>query len=302
MLLGGDKNNMNISTLLSGIPRLRQIVTKPTHKFKVLDVLLTNLHQAYAVPIIVPPVSPDDPLKGVPSDHSTPLAVPLSGQNLHQAREYVTKVTRPMPDSGIREFGQWITTEDWSCIVNDANPSEQVTAFENLVQSKMDAIFPQKSVKLSPNYDKPFMTSDLKKLDRKVKREYRKHSKSAKYLRLKEIYDRKYQQAATSYLEKSVWSLKNDDPGKAYKNLKKLGAQPGDFQDEGTFTLQSHQDENLSIAESTERIAQHFASISQQYPPLNHELLPASVKTKLDNVTEDEVPILTEEEVWKKIN
>ena len=40
----------------------------------------------------------------------------------------------------------------------------------------------------------------------------------------------------------------------------------------------------------------------QQYPPLNHELLPASVKTKLANVTEEEVPILTEEEVWKKIS
>ena len=166
----------------------------------------------------------------------------------------------------------------------------------------MNAIFPQKSVKISLNFDKPFMTSDLKKLDRQVKREYRKHSKSAKYLRLKEVYDRKYQQAATSYLEKNVWSLKNDDPGKAYKNLKKLGAQPGDYQDEGTFTLPSHQDENLSIEESTERIAQHFASISQQYPPLNHELLPASVKTKLANVTEEEVPILTEEEVWKKIS
>ena len=73
-------------------------------------------------------------MKGVPSDHSTSLAVPLSAQNLNQAREYVTKVSRPMPDSGIREYGQWIITEDWSCIVDDANPSEHVAAFEKLVQ------------------------------------------------------------------------------------------------------------------------------------------------------------------------
>jgi hypothetical protein len=169
---GGDKNNLNISSIVSGIPRLRQIVSKPTHKFKVLDVILTNLSQAYAAPIIVPPVSPDNPLHGVPSDHSVPLAYPLSSDNISQTREYITRVSRPLPDSGIREFGQWITQEDWSCLMDDDNPTEQVSKFENLVQSKLNTIFPLKSVRLSPNYDKPFITSDLKKLDRKVKREY----------------------------------------------------------------------------------------------------------------------------------
>ena len=35
LVLGGDKNNLNLSALLSGIPRLRQIVTKNTYKNKV---------------------------------------------------------------------------------------------------------------------------------------------------------------------------------------------------------------------------------------------------------------------------
>ena len=137
------------------------------------------------------------------------------------------------------------------------------------------------------------MNSDLKKLDRKVKRENRKHYKSAKYIRLKKQYDEKYLKAATAYLDKNVRTLKTDDPGKAYKNLKKLGAQPGDLQEEGSFTLQSHSDENLSLEEATERIAQHFARISQDFPPLNPDLLPDSVKTKLANMNVDEIPILT---------
>jgi hypothetical protein len=66
VVMGGDKNNLNISTLLSGIPRLKQIVSKATHNFKILDVILTNLHAAYSVPIIAPPVPPDDPRCGVP--------------------------------------------------------------------------------------------------------------------------------------------------------------------------------------------------------------------------------------------
>ena len=45
--------------------------------------------------------------------------------------------------------------------------------------------------------------------------------------------------AAQDYLEKNVRSLKEDDPGKAYSCLKKMGAQPGDCSDEGSFSSPS---------------------------------------------------------------
>ena len=112
IILGGDKNNLNISVLLSSIPRLRQIVTQCTYKNKILYVILTNLHSAYSVPVIVPPVPADDPSDGAPSDHSTPVVYPRSGGDNSQSREYITRISRPLPESGIREFGQWITSED----------------------------------------------------------------------------------------------------------------------------------------------------------------------------------------------
>ena len=58
LVIGGDKNNLNLSPLLCGIPRIRQIVTRSTYKFKILDVILTNMHQLYSVPIIAPPYPP----------------------------------------------------------------------------------------------------------------------------------------------------------------------------------------------------------------------------------------------------
>ena len=51
---------------------MKQIVTQNTHKNKILDVIVTNMHALYGVPEIAPPVPPDDPACGVPSDHSTP--------------------------------------------------------------------------------------------------------------------------------------------------------------------------------------------------------------------------------------
>ena len=96
---------MNISPLLKGIPKLSQIVTKPTYKSKVLNIILTNLSNLYCVPIITPPVQPDDPQCGDPSDHSTHVAIPLAPDTLQQTREYVVKVTRPLPESGL--FRVW---------------------------------------------------------------------------------------------------------------------------------------------------------------------------------------------------
>ena len=123
--------------------------------------------------------------------------------------------------------------------------------------------FLKKTVRLNPYFDKPFITADLKKLDRQAKREYRKHQKSEKYKRLKESYDNKYKTAAADYLEKTVRSLKADAPGESYRCLKRMGAQPGDSTDEGSFTLLSHMEDNLTPEESIEKIASHFAEISQ---------------------------------------
>ena len=303
LVIGGDKNDLKISTLLSGIPRLRQIVTKYTHGRKILDVIMTNMSPLYGVPEIVQAVPPNNPLVGVASDHSTVVATPLAQDSVGRSRDYITRTYRPLPQSGVLEFGQWICTEDWRSITDMENPTQQVQEFENIVMSKLDSIFPQKSVRINPNVDKPFYTADLKKLDRQVKREYKKNFRSEKYWRLKKCYDDKYRKAAEDYLNKNVRSLKEDEPGKAYQSLKKLGAQPGDCSSvEGSFTLISHLEENLSTEESTERIAQHFAKISQEFPPLQTTLLPDEVKVKVTTESSAlDLPDISDYEVYRAI-
>ena len=169
-----------------------------------------------------------------------------------------------------------------------------------MLNKKLDTIFPQKNVKIKQNFDKPFITKELKILDRKAKREYRKNYKSEKYLSLKKIYDEKFRKAAQAYLDKNVRSLKEDDPGKAYQTLKKMSSQPGDCTEDNTFKLSSHVEDNLTDEQSIESIAEHFAQISQEYPPLNRNLLPDEVKAKLDNPTvPDELPSISAYDVYK---
>ena len=87
-------------------------------------------------------------------------------------------------------------------------------------------------------------------MDRKIKRESRKHRQSEKYLLLKKEFDVKLKKAARAYLDKNVRSLKEDDPGRAYQTLKKMAAQPGDGLEDNTFQLLNHIEDNLTPQQS----------------------------------------------------
>ena len=85
-----------------------------------------------------------------------------------------------------------------------------------------------------------------------------------------------------------------------YNILKKLGARPGDSEDHSTFTLPEH--EHIGIKEAAMKIADHFTSISREYPPLKEESLPERVKLKITNPEEkSKVPYLFEHDVFRLI-
>ena len=191
IIICGDKNKTSINPILALSHTLRQIVTKNTHGTSILDVIITNPHMFYHTPIIVPPVPADNPLTGSPSDHLVPLAIPIKSTNEIITREYKTKHYRPLPESRIIEFGQWITNEDWEIIPSNSEVTEQVGCFQKLLEEKIKDTFPVKTVRFSPS-DKPWITSELKKLAKKRKKEYRKFGKSEKYYKLKLLFDEKF--------------------------------------------------------------------------------------------------------------
>ena len=299
IFVGGDKNKMDITSILSSNLKLKQIVNTPTRKHEILDVLITNLFPYYNAPTIIPPVQPDTPGQGVPSDHSVPLCVPHTDPHNPPARVYKTVVSRPLPDSKIREFGQWITSEQWEDVIGEDCPSKQVELFENAMNTRLDLYFPTKVTKIGIG-DKPYITAELKALKRRRMREWRKHGKSDKYLRLKTEFDDKLEKAAGSYLRKNVDSLKNTNPGQAYRILMKMGAQPGECDQAGSFTLPNH--EHLEVNEAAEQIAEYFSKISREFPPLNVEELPERVTLKLSSPeSESLIPNIDEHEVYRNI-
>ena len=60
------------------------------------------------------------------------------------SNEYKTKISRPLPESGIKMFGQWIINENWDCVDPKSNPSTQAYELQKLLETKLDEISPTK--------------------------------------------------------------------------------------------------------------------------------------------------------------
>ena len=73
IIMGSDKNSMDIKPILNCGLKIRQVVDVPTRNGEILDIILTNIPQHYNSPVIIPPVPCDNPEDGVPSDHWVPV-------------------------------------------------------------------------------------------------------------------------------------------------------------------------------------------------------------------------------------
>ena len=101
---------------------------------------------------------------------------PLTTAILGLQAQYTVKTSRPLPDSGIREFGLLIIEEDRATVREEDSPEVQEAAFQDLLTKFVDRSCPTKTVKLRTQ-DKPHMTKELKTIHRQRTREYRNRGK-----------------------------------------------------------------------------------------------------------------------------
>ena len=172
LILGADKNNMDICPILNCGLRLRQVVSQFTRLDATLDIIILNLSGLYNSPVIVPPLQPDDPSKGKSSDHSVPVCTPHTDRYRPARRDYKIVNYRPLPDSSVLKFGSWIVSEKWDSVTGcplklwtpgsskRLSPSEQTIEFEKLVNNKLNQFCPTKQMKLG-SQDKAFITKEI---------------------------------------------------------------------------------------------------------------------------------------------
>ena len=152
----GDMNRL-VDTNLCRNNGLSQIVTFPTRGDATLDKIITNFSAYYLPP------QPFSPI-GL-SDHSAVSWFPNT--NLAKRRNAnITRTIRPMKDSGIREFGAWITQFDWSQVLETEGTIAKTDTFYEILQKGIDTHFPTREIKIHIS-DKPWMSSKTKDLIRR---------------------------------------------------------------------------------------------------------------------------------------
>ena len=104
------------------------------------------------------------------------------------------------------------------------------------------------------SHDLPYFTEKLRVLRRQRQREYRRHGRSEKYLRIKKTFDDSLLVAAHNYKEKIIAEVEEGKRGSAYKAIKRLGNDGSPYHD--GFEIPSHVESGLSSQQSAETLAE----------------------------------------------
>ena len=95
-----------------------------------------------------------------------------------------------MPQSGLHEYGRWLIQQSWNEIYTLGSLNKKVELFQKILMVKFNSVFPIKEYKVSSD-DKPWISKEIKMLDRQKCREFYKHKKSEKWNNLNEEYKQK---------------------------------------------------------------------------------------------------------------
>ena len=264
-ILAGDTNELKLDSILNLSPNLKQLVSSPTRldPERILDPIITDLSKYYQIPVVLPPLDNDPDKDGSPSDHLMPFMEPINSFNNNPARRKKVVTFRPMPRSGIEKMGKWIVNEDWSCVINSESAHDKATVLHNLMMKQLNFFLPEKTATFTSE-DQPWVTPEIKDIQRRKKREYSKKRKSPKWKRLNVQFEAKCNQAKTNYYNNIVMDLKNSAPGQWYSKLKRMSNHDQIKSEEVQVEEISH----LTNQEQADIIADNFSRISNDYKPL----------------------------------
>ena len=215
--IAGDTNELNLSPILSLSPNMVQIVQEPTRidpktgVKKILDPIIMSFSQYYQKPTILEPLDKDFDKIGEKSDHRIVLVRPIRVIDNDSARLTKTVKIRPLHKSGMVKMKTWLMDQSWTEVYEAETAHKKASVFQNLLVDQFDRFFPEKQKKISSD-DAPWMTTKLKKLDRKRKGVYHKQRKSEKWYQLDKDFKNAVKAEKKNFYKTMIADLKNKKP------------------------------------------------------------------------------------------
>ena len=226
------------------------------------------MHQWYHPPVPSEPLLKDHPGEAAPSDHLGNLLIPRTVSGIHATRLYRKIIVRPLSSSQIDVLGHWISLEQWDELGTSSDVDKQLQLFTEKVFTMLDAIAPEKEIKISLD-DPPWMNTRIKAIIRQRNREFDKNSKSEKWRKLMKKAKSMVKTAKKNFSENFISSLKETDPSTWMKRMNKLGMASFEKENAGwQFLTEERSNQSL-----TDGMADYFANISNNFPPVDASLL-----------------------------
>ena len=183
-ILGGDTNRLNLKSILNLSPKLKQLVQVPTrcNPDAILDTIISTLGMYYLSPCTMPPLDNDDDKDGKPSDHLIVLMRPINADE-PKRKSFKNITFRPLPESGLFQFGVWLKMQKWESVIGATSAHDKAKILQSLLIENLDKFLPQKTIRICSE-DQPWYTEKLKKMSRRMKREYTKNKKSESWKKM----------------------------------------------------------------------------------------------------------------------
>ena len=295
--IAGDTNDLKLTSILHLSPSLVQIVNQPTRidpktgKESIIDPIIMTLSSFYQEPEYLDPLDSDPESNGKKSDHKIIISRPITVINNKSVRQTRLLKLRPITDSAIQKFRDWIIDYPWDEVYQNESAHEKANNFQNTLLEKFQHFFPQKNVKFNSD-DSPWMTSKLKTMDRKRKRIYHKERCSKKWETLNKSFKKEVKLAKSVFYTNIVADLKQKKPSQWYSSLKRISS----FDQHKAEPIYVDQISSLSDQEQAEVIADHFSSIPNEYDPL----LKDDIEIPL--FSEADIPQFHPSEVWLNLS
>ena len=274
LVVCGDFNKLDVSNILHQL-NLTQVVEFPTHQQATLDLIMTDLTQLYSPPKPMAPMGR--------STHLSIMWTPAPTTSL--PRSAVTRTHRPMTDSAMREFGQWVTQHQWTEVMEAEDVYAKWQHYITTTTEAFHRYFPTRRVTVHPS-DAPWMTPRIKRLIRQ--RNWAFHSCPVLYRKVRNRVIREIKAVKARYYPDRIHQLKHANNTQWYTRIKALcGLQ----KQTSSFPCTSH----LPANRAAEEINAHFAAICQTFPSLSPSSLPAYLPAP------SPPPTVQVEDVYRKI-
>ena len=277
--VAGDWNQWPVKRVLDDHPDLKEVDHGPTRGERKIDKFLVNFHRSIAQSDTLPPL---DDGEGRESDH---LMAYFKAELTVIPDKTVSYRYRHFTEEGARHFQEWIEGHSFREVMDKQDINSQLSAFLATLESKMNALFPYKTT-VRREKDPPWINPHVRALIRKRRKIYHREGRSQNWKSLMKKVRKLVRKRAGRYWEHQKRNLLSPDAGRTFfKNVKSYNSK----ERPPPFNVRDIFDSSLTDKEVSEKLADHFNGISNEFDGLDPSKVPKTFSEPVKILTEAEV-------------